>query len=337
MNATATLLQDGRVLVAGGGPDAASALSSAETYDPATRKFTRTGSMATARSDASATLLQDGRVLIAGGFGCGNTKTCSDYQAMTLGRDLASAELYDPTTGEFTRTGSMSDSRQGPTATLLPDGRVLLLNGGSKLAELYDPTSGKFTSAGSLLGEYTTATATLLPNGKVLVVHDGDANPGAELFDPASGKSTPIPLLLPPDALSPPNGRTPTTATLIKDGHVVVSVFGTSVDYLLIYDPETNSFAQALPIPSAPREWWMGTATLLPDGRTLFAGGVTYDSLSAESAALYDPVNGFQMILPMIAGRLSHTATLLLDGTVLIAGGISGDQVALSSAELFKP
>jgi N-acetylneuraminic acid mutarotase len=132
---TATLLLDGRVLVAGGGEAGTSAWASAELYDATTGSWTATGTMTTARSGYTATLLPDGRVLVAGGLDNSN-----------VGGDAASAELYDPTTGSWTATGAMTTPRFYHTATLLPDGRVLVAGGGAGAslasAELYDPGSG---------------------------------------------------------------------------------------------------------------------------------------------------------------------------------------------------
>jgi hypothetical protein len=168
-NPVATLLKDGRVLVLGGSDDLENPLATAEIFDPATDKFTPTGSMRTARSshaDAfSATYLPDGRVLVAGGVDI-NSKT------------LASAEIYDPTTGKWSATGSMTTPRGSPRAVRLADGRVLVLggelmteSGGVPLssAEIFDPASGQFSATGSTSVARDGALAVLLQDGRVLV------------------------------------------------------------------------------------------------------------------------------------------------------------------------
>lgn len=167
---TATLLQDGRVLVTGGGGEGYASSTSAELFDPTTGTFHRTGSMKTGRWLHTATLLQDGRVLVLGG----RSPRDSVYR---------SAETYDPRSGTFSPTGAMVDGRQEHTATLLPDGRVFIAGGywsdgqhWRVLAstEMYDPGTGKVQPLGSMGTPRNDHTATLLHDGRVLIVGGSD-------------------------------------------------------------------------------------------------------------------------------------------------------------------
>jgi WD40 repeat protein len=177
---TATLLQDGEVLVAGGSSGTA-VTRSAELYDVATGLWNFTGSLTNARYLHTATLLPDGTVLVAGGFDTNN-----DDHA------LRSAELYDPLSATWRLTRPMHHARSGPTATLLPSGKVLVAGGGANSSqttscEEYDPISQTWARTGPLNVARVEDTATLLPNGKVLTA--GGANnsailASAELFDP---------------------------------------------------------------------------------------------------------------------------------------------------------
>ena len=219
--ATATLLPDGRVLVAGGTSDGKASLGSAELYDPRSETFSATGSMVTPRVSATAVLLADGRVLVAGGNrGDGNAGIAA----------LASAELYDPQTGMFTATGSMQIARVFCTMTVLADGRVLLAGGSNEhdrlelaSAELYDPATGSFVATGSMATGREGAAAALLPDGRVLVAggaisintDTGTFTSSAELFDPQTGTFG-------------PTGSMATalewrSATLLIDGRVLVA------------------------------------------------------------------------------------------------------------------
>jgi N-acetylneuraminic acid mutarotase len=175
---TATLLPNGKVLVAGGLTLSVSLLylNTAELYDPATDSWTPTGSLHEVRGGHTATLLTNGKILVAGGF------SQSDHATGPMNR----AELYDPATGTWTLTGAMSADRWLHTATLLPNGKVLVVGGlnqslgTNNSAELYDPVTGAWTATGSLATARRGHTATLLPNGKVLVT--GGAGP-----DPLAG------------------------------------------------------------------------------------------------------------------------------------------------------
>ena len=344
--ATATLLSNGKVLMAGGAKTTTGSTedvyASAELYDPATGKFSPTGSMTAARSFATGTLLPDGRVLIAGGEGCADPRHCSDVIHGINGLEfLASADLYDPATGKFTATGSMTGVAYGGTAILLPDGSVLIA-GGNQWADLYDPSSCKFVRTAKQAG--FQAAATLLPNGKILLAGDhlGDYRVGG-LYDVTSGKFATISLALPAGTPSvqykgaPITRTVPSTATLLKDGRVLLFEGG----YLETYDPESGSCADAGFI-SPAGEWDDATATLMADGRVLYEGGVLVDPNSDEHAStntvvLYDPTDGPGRAGSTQVARHYQTATLLPDGSVLIAGGDDSHGQIYSSAELFKP
>ena len=334
---TATLLADGRVLIAGGSSRDASTgafitQSSAELYDPRTGRFTPTGNMTMPRTRHTAALLPDGRVLIAGG---GRTDAYGD--------SLASAELYDPTTGRFTATGEMSTARLSPTATLLNNGKVLIVawcytSTGFACspadAELYDPGTGTFAPTGNRNFEGAD-TATLLPNGKVLITRGyPPAEPyasWAELYDASTGAFTAT-------GYATTNHSVP-TATLMMNGKVLIAGGdigdgdGGSV-IAEVYDPATGAFSRTGDM-TVGRE--QHTETLLPDGRVLFAGGhLTIDF--AATAEIYDPIMGaFTRTANMPTAHELHTATLLADGTVLLAGGFMPWPALTSNAEIYHP
>jgi WD40 repeat protein len=339
---TATLLLDGRVLVAGGAGD----LASAELYDPGTGRWTATGSMAHGRSAQTATRLQDGRVLVAGG------------SINPAGDQLASAELYDPAAGRWTATGSLNTVRSGHTATLLPDGKVLVA-GGTDLqrmqleslqlaaltaAELYDPATGIWAAIGSMTEERTGHTATLLPDGRVLVAGgnlDGGAfGATAELYDPATGRWARTGNMT--------DSRMHHAATLLPDGRVLVSGGMVGSDYT----SDRQCSAGGPPSVCSAEQYdpsmgrWTATGsmhadrighrtTLLPDGTVLVVGlGVSFGQPDAAPVAeLYHPGSGQWTATASPAKTRGLTATLLLDGRVLATGGDSDSRVT----ELYYP
>jgi Galactose oxidase, central domain/Bacterial Ig-like domain (group 2)/Kelch motif len=219
---TATLLPNGKVLIAGGEDENGAGLASAELFDPSTGTFTPTGSMAVARLLHTATLLQNGTVLIVGGV---PTSSASNPIAVTAANPAATAEVYDPATGIFTMTGAMATARERHTATLLTDGRVLIVGGTTSTGlgdlqptatvEAYDPSTGLFSVTGSMAEARTLHTATLLPSGKVLVAGGGDDNSTAEVYDPAAGSFS--------ITGGMEIGRSGHTATLLPNGSVLVA------------------------------------------------------------------------------------------------------------------
>jgi hypothetical protein len=228
----AVALRDGRILVAGGG--AGTEELSAEIYDPATSSWSATGSLLADQDCATGILLPSGEVLIPGNSSDARVQlynpetgqfrwgaaapTKADNRTYTLlndGRVLfvggavigfmvgitalyANAEIYDPNTDTFTPTGSLVKPRWDHAATLLSDGRVLIVGGANKDAvynscEIWDPATGQFTLTGWLTAARQGATATTLQNGRILVAGGGNNtnNPlFAELYDPAAGKFT---------------------------------------------------------------------------------------------------------------------------------------------------
>jgi large repetitive protein len=295
---TATLLQDGTVLVAAGSY-APYIQNSAEIYDPVSNTFTATPLMSTPRTLHTATLLANGKVLLAGG----GTNT---------------VEWYDPVARAFSAAAPMAASRSGHTATRLADGRVLVVggDGGGNTAELYDPAADLWTAAAAAHNDPgVVGTATLLADGRVLTI----ANAAAEIYDPAANAWTPVTPV--------PGGRTGHTATLLPSGKVLVAggatVATTSAPAghadTALYDPATDTWTTIAGGPFGSH----GTATLLPSGKVLFDGGVDTVGSIAAQPMLFDPATGAwtTFLSQSIDMRAYHTSTLLPNGRVLIVGG----------------
>ncbi len=332
---TATLLQNGKVLIAGG-RSGNNTLSSAELYDPATGNFTFTGSLQTARCDHTATLLPNGTVLIAGGCYVGNGLPT-----------LASAEIYDPGAGSFSSTGPLLTRRYGHSATLPADGKVLVAGGvGSNdgysfftlaSAELYDPVAATFSATGSL-NTARSAPATLLNNGQVLVAGGGGVGTGApfgsaELYDPTVGTFSYTGSLI--------TARGGNSSTLLQDGKVLIAGGEGVNDAALtgeLYDFSTGGFSDTGSL-NLGRE---GTATLLTNGQVLLVGGGV-DAIAQtllNSSELYDPASGlFILNASTNYTRFFLSATMLNNGQVLITGQETSaiDVTQPYPSELYQP
>jgi hypothetical protein len=281
---TATLLPNGKVLLAGGFINsvwdygASASDNGAGLYDSATGVLSGTGNMSANRADHTATLLANGKVLIAGG---------ADQDQSETG--LASAELYDPSAGTFTQTGSMAVGRFLHTATQLQNGKVLIVGGALTsasgpvaTAEVYDPATGTFTMTGEMATPRERHTATLLADGRVLIAGGatsggaGDLPPTAtaEVYDPSTGSFS--------VTGSMAAARTFHTATLLPSGMVLVAGGGDENSTAEVYDPANGSFT----ITGGMEIGRSGhTATLLPNGSVLVAGGGIFAGLA--SAELY--------------------------------------------------
>ena len=206
-HASATRLQSGRVLIAGGvGTHGTTA--TAEVFDAATG-FSPAAPMNVARSRHVAVLLANGRVLVVGG--------ADGAQAA-----LASVEIYDPAANQWTVFGSLLEPRAGATAVLLADGRVLVAGGDdgtvpSSTAELLNPDTGEQAPAGAMSARRTGHAAAILGDGRVLIAGGFDGTSpvtSADVFDPATGAITPTGNLT--------VARAGLTATTLMDGRVLV-------------------------------------------------------------------------------------------------------------------
>jgi hypothetical protein len=280
-------------------------------------------------SDGAAVLPADAKLSKGVGTFSATLKTAGS-------QTITATDTVTDASGAFTATGSMTKVRNLHTATLLPNGQVLvaggLSNGFDSSAELYDPATGSFTATGSMNTARLQATATLLPNGKVLIAgglgSQGYLN-SAELYDPANGTFT--------ATGSMTTARQDNTATLLPNGKVLIAggENGPSALYSAeLYDPATGTFNATGNMTLAHVT---ATATLLSNGKVLIAGGGN-SSGDFSSAELYDPSSGtFTATGSMITARSLHTATLLPIGKVLIAGGRNRRGYLIKSAELYDP
>jgi hypothetical protein len=275
-----------------------------------------------ARASHTSTLLPNGKVLIAGGF-AGSGGEYNPYRT---------AELYDPSSGTFQSAAEMTIGRSGHTATLLKNGKVLIVGGwtgrydlrGS--AEIYDPAANTFTPTGNLVIERAGNTATLLADGRVLVAGGEDrqenAIVNAEIYDPATGKFTAT------GGMADPRGAH--TATALRDGRVLI-VGGGSGHYpsqnvyrtAELYDPATGKFSSAGQMSVGRHKH---AAILLRSGKVLIVGGSDNRDWHGEyaSAEIYDPVSRtFIVTGAMNTSRfkLPAAVALLPNGRVLVAGG----------------
>jgi hypothetical protein len=350
-DAAAVRLLDGRILICGGTATGQldGVLSSAELYDPVARSFTTTGAMTVPRAGQTITMLRDGRVLLTGGD-----------QNVGFRSQLASAEIYDPRSGTFSATGSMSTPREGHTATMLRDGRVLIVGGSANgiqtlgSAEIYDSSSGTFSLTGRLHQPRIAHVAALLGTGKVLVAGGGRGGmPGgyisydtAEMYDPATGRFTAMRAHMKSDRVGAAAVRLSDGRVLIvggKSGRVVTSRnpgLGslTPLNTAEIYDPEAGAFVRTHDM-NAPH--YLATATKLVDGNVLVVGGWTIQGpvvVGMHDAEVYQPeTNGFSRAGRTNVARLTNTATLMNDGEVLIAGGVADKALITASVEFYSP
>jgi hypothetical protein len=320
---TATLLPDGKVLIAGGMRRNQDFYKSAELYDPATGKFHLTGEMNIARVGHVAVLLRSGKVLIAGGW---------------VGQEgTDSAELYDPAIGKFALIAKMTSRRGRPSATLLSGGDVLIAGGEERdneslaSAEIFHSKTLSFQAIGSMHHARISHTATRLNDGRVLIAggYAGDVSSSAELFDPKVGTFT--------ETGGLGTARCKHTAGLLPDGRVLIAGGSDSrgwsgnLNSSEIYDPHTGKFTATSRMNESrfklPEE-----AVQLPSGKLLIAGG-------SGEVEVFDPASEkFLVVLGQMNDKWHYmTETKLSDGSVLLAGGYPNSDQATAQAWIYRP
>lgn len=326
---TATLLSDGRVLIAGGctldscemGDDGASA----ELYDPRKGSFAKTARMGTERVSHTATRLPNGKVLLAGGW---------DRDGV-----LASAELYDPAVGAFSPTGAMATHRAAHTATLLPDGKVLIAGGydgdqSVASAEIYDPRTGTFARAGAMATSRSAHAAALLPHSRVLVTGGSDSQEdivaSAEIFDPTTGGFIRTDNMM--------VDRYKHAATRLQEDGKVLILGGSNADDFHgkyasaeLFDPASGTFT-AVDDMNVERFKLPDAVATLSSGKVLVGG-------DDEHAEIYNPASkAFRTVRGSLgAARNFATVATLPEGRALIAGGYDQNLHLTARAWLYVP
>ena len=351
---TATLLHDGKVLLAGGLDPAGAGVGNGEVYNPSTDSWSLTGMMSAARGNYDTTLLSDGRVLAVAG------------KSSELG-NIGSTEAYDPTSNQWNWLAADGLTRRAHQVTLLPNGLVMISGGvlakrrggewtpnytaGEKAVpdkvettsvELFDIVGGKTTQAASLTHARKEHISVLLADGRVLIIgglidwtEDGpsvDSLNSTEIYDSESDSWSLGAVMA--------QGRGLHTATTLPDGKILVTgglnTARQPLNSAELYNPTTDSWAPATSMSQARDSH---TGTLLSDGRVLVVGGNgTSSGLSLISAEIYDPSsNSWSSAGNMLQGRSHHTAIQLNDGKVLIAGGLLGPENPLSTVDFYSP
>lgn len=320
---TATLLQNGKVLVVGGF-SGSTHLASAELFDPSTNSWSGAGALAAGRKGHSATLLNDGRVLVAGGDD-GNT--------------LRSSQVYDPGTNTWSSPVLMQNPHWYHAAVKLPNGRVLVVGGQinnsrTNLCDAYDPMTNGWSLANPLSVDRSDGVVALQPDGGVIAASGSSASAllSSEVYSPTSNGWSAGPSMS-------------VVHRYVRDGYVAIGselfVFGGQDFNNLIatsekLGPTTNGWVTISSLSTLRR---YHTASALPDRRVVIVGGGNLSDQPTSAVEVFDTVGGAMQPgrQSMAEARYWHTATVLSDGQVLVVGGVGAGGATLGTVELYSP
>lgn len=329
---SATLLQDGTVLVIGGTGrlivDQKTAVGTrdfkrtAEIYNPLTDIWSSIKNMSERRAGHTASLMKDGRILITGGREVTDTDS-----GKKIARYHSSAEIYNPDTNSWSSIDSMSEERWGHDSKVLPDWKVLITGGQNQKglissSEIFDPISGEWTTAAPMKHPRAGHSSVLTNDGLVLVV---GSSINTEIYNPekdlwvSSGDLSQR--LIQPEVVVLPNGNV-----------AIVGGFGglSMSKNVEIWDSDKAVWTVLTNMENGR----MGhTATGTASGQILIVGG----SLTT-AAELLDPKESEWLPAGnLTSSREGHTATLLEDGRILFVGGQGTDGGTLSTIEVYTP
>jgi N-acetylneuraminic acid mutarotase len=329
--ATAILLADGKVFI-GGGPSMPTKGPYAEIYDPGSQTSTAVTAPAVVPVGETLTPLINGKILKAGG------------QAIVSGQPtevLSTVEVFDPATNTWTQVASLHTARAAHSATVLPDGTVVvtggqapsgILSGILGSTELYDPVANTWSPGGSLHVARAGHTASLV-GGKVLAVGGTSTivtyvgafgtyvTATAELYDPATNKWSSAGSLI-----APVTGH---TATVLESGSVLVAGGYSFLEVTYqggagaeLYDPAANTWTEVVN-GEVVNGYVNQSATLLANGNVLAAGGnIIYPANPTAAAQIFDSTTGsWSKTGDMTVPRAFQAAVLLPNTVVLVCGG----------------
>ncbi len=320
---TATVLSNGKVLVAGG-YSGTTYLNSAELYDPATGTWVATGALSQPRYQASVSLLPNGKVLVAGGH------NNSVYTATT--------DLYDPATGTFSPGPAMPAPRAYHLAQTQADGKVRVISGSGngRNAEVFDPATNAFAAVGAMSRGHQNTTLTRLVNGKVLLAggYDGSVHTVAELSNPATQTFTTVGSLSVAHQgaafVALPNGKALVAGDEASsgDGDVTFTLAES-------FDPATGAFTTVAPMATGRS---FGSGVLLPSGKVLVGGGGTKGTPGyTATCEIFDPATATSSATgSLLIARGYHKTLLLQNGHVLIVGGSTLVDTDAAKTESFQ-